>query len=65
MDAILGIDETTKQLIPKRSATIVNAKSESVTNDDDHEHHHEGCSGIQKHAITLLISIGKGQEEIT
>ena len=66
LGAVLAIDDTMKDLIrspsisrPKRSGTIVTVNGEATTTVSDHEHHNDGCIGVQKHAITLLISIVK------
>ena len=66
LGAVLAIDDTMKDLIlspsisrPKRSGTIVTVNGETTTTVSDHEHHDDGCIGAQKHAFTLLVSIGK------
>ena len=65
---MLSVDDTMKDLIRsqstkrKRNVSTAIANGRNNSYDFDHEHHDEGCSNIQKHAVTLLISIVRGLE---
>ena len=66
LNAVLSVDNTMKDLIRSQSTQRKRNMSTAIANggnnsyDFDHEHHDEGCSNIQKHAVTLLISIVRG-----